>query len=640
MNSEIKKPVLLDQQPAYFRSFLDKAPLGFFINGMDGRFLHANLKAIESLGYSLAELLDKSIIDINPTLTPRNLPVLWKTMLDQGDITFEAILHRKDGTTFPVEVTANILELDGVRFVSSFVQDITERKTGAEALRLTQFSFDKASVAIFRSGSHANILNVNEQACKSLGYTKEELCRMTIFDIDPAISYDQWKFLFEKTCEDSFITFETMHQRKDGITFPVEIAANLFEFDGNKYSISFARDITTRKKNEKLKEKIEGQLRQAQRMEALGTLAASIAHDFNNILSGIVGYADLAKLCCKNNQKAENYINQLFGATDRAKSMVKQILTFSRQSNSEKTPINISKIINEAVSLISTIAPPSIKVSNNVKPHSDVVFADGTQIHQIVMNLCTNSYHAMKNEGGILEVDLIAVTISSYDSLNFPDLNPGKYLKLIVADTGHGIKQDYIQNIFDPYFTTKKMGEGTGMGLSTVHGIVKDHGGTIKVYSEIGEGTTFQIFFPLAELSLEHSLNPAKDIPHGNECILFVDNEKLLIDIGKELLEGIGYLVETRASPIDALEAFRMRPEKYDLIISDIAMPSMTGYEFAFEMKKIRQNIPIILCSGFSPRIDRNRLMEIGVKKVLMKPVILSDLATNVRMALDESKAI
>ena len=320
--------------------------------------------------------------------------------------------------------------------------------------------------------------------------------------------------------------------------------------------------------------------------------------------------------------------------------MVKQILTFSKQSNSEKIPIDISRVINEALSLITATIPSSIEVLNYVKPNLGVIFADETQIHQIVMNLCTNSCHAMKGKGDRLEVDLIPVTLSSRDSSNYPDLNPGKYLKLIVADNGKGMDRSIIGNIFDPYFTTKNLNEGTGMGLSMVHGIVKDHGGTIKVYSEVGVGTTFQIFFPLAEISYDHLFSQAKQFPHGNECILYVDDERLMLEIGKELLGGLGYLVETRASSTDALEAFRIRPEKYDLIVTDIIMPEMTGDELAVEIKKIRPDIPIILCSGFSPRIDGNRLAGIGISKVLMKPVVLSDLATNVRKVLDVAKSL
>jgi CheY-like chemotaxis protein len=255
------------------------------------------------------------------------------------------------------------------------------------------------------------------------------------------------------------------------------------------------------------------------------------------------------------------------------------------------------------------------------------------------MNLCTNAFHAMQKEGGLLEVDLGPVTIGVYDSSSYPVIRPGKYLKLMVADTGHGMDQDRLAQIFDPYFTTKKSGKGTGMGLSAVHGIVKDHGGSIKVYSRAGVGTTFQVFLPLTEKPSAPPTGETRLFSSSTGYILFVDDEAQLTEIGNELLEGLGYLVETRSSPIDAIEAFRMNPNKYDLVITDMTMPKMTGEKLAEEIKKIRPDIPIILCSGFGVNIDAETLAEIGVKQVLMKPVTLNHLAKTVRKVLDHEGA-
>lgn len=241
----------------------------------------------------------------------------------------------------------------------------------------------------------------------------------------------------------------------------------------------------------------------------------------------------------------------------------------------------------------------------------------------------------MGNEGGSIHVDLITTTITAKDGLNYPDLDPGEYLKLIITDTGSGIPADILSKIFDPYFTTKNPSEGTGLGLSTVHGIIKDHGGSIKVYSEPGNGTSFQIFLPVIETEPEERDNSVEQLPHGIKTILFVDDEKLLLEIGKELLESLGYRVETRASSIDALEAFRVQPAKYDLIVSDITMPKMTGEYLAVEIKKIAPDIPIILCTGFSTRLNSEKLIKVGVTKVLMKPLTMNELAVNVRLALD-----
>ena len=636
MEPQTSKLQGVDDQEAWLAQYyLDQASFCFFRYDADGRFLYANRKACESLGYSLDELLNMAVFDIDPTLSSENWSGLWQRMCDIGSTTFEANHRRKDGTVFPVEITANLLQLGNGRFAISFVKDITEQKRIEEALRLTQFSFDKASISIFRSGKGSQILNVNEQACKSLGYSREELCKMTVFDIDPSISIENWNDLWQKTCEKDGFTFESVHCHKDGTNFPVEITANLLEFEGEKYSITFVRDITTQKNNEKQKAMMEAHLHQAQRMEALGTLAGGIAHDFNNILSAIYGYSELAQLRCSEDSDLRQYIDQICVASDRAKKLVQQILEFSRQGKSEKAPIDIRKVIKETLKLIGATLPSTIQIRQNIKSNLGAVFADETQIHQIVMNLCANACHSMQKEGGLLEVDIVPVAISIQDSSSFPDMSPGKYLKFIVADTGHGMDPDIMARIFDPYFTTKKLGEGTGLGLSTVHGIVKDHGGGIKVYSEPGVGTAFQVFLPLAETSSDHSTIATSPLPSGKESILFVDDEKLLLEIGKELLEGLGYLVETRASPIDAMEAFRMNPEKYDLILSDMTMPKMTGEKLAKEIKKIRPDIPMILCSGFSARISADTVTQIGIDKVLMKPITLSDLAKTVRKVLD-----
>ncbi|MBU1231987.1 MAG: cache domain-containing protein [Proteobacteria bacterium] len=549
---------------------------------------------------------------------------------------FDWIHKAIDGRLFFAEVRLKFFGVDeGELLLVAFVRDITERKRAEEALLLTQFSFDRAAIGIFQIGNDAQVLNANEQACKDLGYSKSELCQMTIFDFNPNADVNDWEGIWQKLRDQKKDNFETEHRRKDGTIIPVEITSNLLEFDGNQYSFSFVRDITERKNNAKLKAKMQAQLQQVQRLDSLGTLAGGIAHDFNNILSAIVGYTELTKLGCSDNPKVLHYLDQLSSASLRAKDLVQQILNFSRQSGSEKHPIDISRIVNEALKLIRATIPTTIEISKNVPSDLGVVVANETQLHQIVMNLCTNAHHAIGNEGGSIDVDLITTTISAKDEMNYPDLDPGEYLKLIITDTGSGIPAEILPNIFDPYFTTKDPGEGTGLGLSTVHGIVKDHGGSIKAYSEPGNGTSFQIFLPIIETEPEKNDNSVEQLPHGIETILFVDDEKLLLEIGKELLESLGYRVETRASSIDALEAFRVQPAKYDLIVSDITMPKMTGEYLAMEIKKIAPDVPIILCTGFSTRLNSEKLIKIGVAKVLMKPLTMSELAVNVRLALD-----
>ncbi len=293
-------------------------------------------------------------------------------------------------------------------------------------------------------------------------------------------------------------------------------------------------------------------------------------------------------------------------------------------------------MIAETLKLIRATFPATIEIKKNIQSNLGAVLADETQIHQVMMNLCANAFQAMQEEGGLLEVTLVPFTVSTGDSSSYLDISPGKYLKLIVADTGQGMDSGTMTRIFEPYFTTKKSSGGTGLGLSTVHGIVKDHGGGIKVTSEPGEGTTFDVFFPIAETAPVCSDIAASPLPIGKERILLVDDEELILEIGREMLKGLGYQVETRASSIDALEAFRTDPTKYDLVISDMTMPRMTGERLAKEIKKFRPDIPIILCTGFSTKISPDKLTVFGVNALLMKPVRLSDLAHTVRKVLDD----
>ncbi|MEZ4527435.1 MAG: PAS domain S-box protein [Desulfobacterales bacterium] len=587
-------------------------------------------------GYSQAEFLKMSVFDIDPNQNPERWPCDWQKLCDAGFITFESLHRRKDGIVFPIEVTATLIEFGSSRYSLALIKDITERRCIYESLRMTQFIFEKASVGIFLIREGGYLANVNEYACQYLGFTREELCRMNILDIDRGgYSQKESEQLWLRMQKEGFINFESIHRRKDGSDIPVAITGNLFEFNGELYSVCFVRDITDLKEAEKQRLKMEAKMRESQKMEALGTLAGGIAHDFNNILSAVLGYAELAQIVCPVDSKLRHYIFQIFQAGLRAKDLVRQILTFSRQGRSEKKPIDISRVTDEALKLIKAALPANIEILKSISPNLAPVFADEIHIHQIVMNLCTNAYHSMKTAGGILRVSLTSVTIQDEDAQSYPGMNPGNYLRLSIADTGCGIPPEMINRIFEPYFTTKPIGEGTGLGLATVHGIVKEHGGSIKVYSEVGGGTTFHVFLPAADTAAETAAGQAEPLPSGSESILFVDDEKTIIDLVRDLLERLGYRVETRASSIDAIEAFRAEPQKYDLVISDVNMPKMTGHEMARQIKVIRPDIPIILCSGFSDRIHAQTTEAVGISAVLMKPVIYADLAYTVRQVLE-----
>jgi PAS domain S-box-containing protein len=397
-----------------------------------------------------------------------------------------------------------------------------------------------------------------------------------------------------------------------------------------------AHDITQRVKTQVEREKLQKQLIQAQKMEAIGTLAGGIAHDFNNILSAIIGYTELSKLELPKQGTLSGYLDSVIQASNRAKELVQQILTFSRQAEKEFKPVSVKIILKEALKLLRASLPSTIEIKRNILSDS-LVMGDPTQIHQIIMNLCVNAGHAMRKNGGILEVELSDVQLDDDFKSQFPDVKPGLYLNLAVGDTGEGMPPKVLEQIFDPFFTTKERGEGTGMGLAVVHGIVKSCGGAIYAYSEPGNGTNFKIFLPVIETASESGIDPEAVNPRGQERILFIDDEPNLVEIGEQMLQSLGYQVVSRTSSLEALKLFQEQSDQFDLVITDMTMPQMTGDKLAGEVIAIRQDIPVIVCTGFSHQIAETKSSDTGIKALLMKPVVRSEMAQVVRKVLDEA---
>jgi two-component system cell cycle sensor histidine kinase/response regulator CckA len=636
-----KTLALLEDEVAQRRIMVEQSRDGIVILDQNGKVHEANQKFAHMLGYTLEEVHQLYVWDWDANWTKDQLLEKVRAVDDTGDY-FETRHRRKDGTIYDVEISTNGAVYREYKLVFCVCRDITKRiteqKRVEETLRLTQFAFDKASIGIIQANEDARILNANEQACKNLDYSHTELCSMSLSDIDQGLDSDDRKALWRQLCEDGHINFVSTHRRRDGSQFPVDVTSNLLRFEGKKYSISFIRDTSEQKNEEKQKEILEAHLRKAQRMEALGALAGGIAHDFNNILSAIYSYSELAQLRCPENSKLRYYIDQISTASNRAKHLVQQILAFSRQGKSEKQIIDISSVVRESLKLIKATFPSTIDIKHHIEPNLGNLMADETQIHQVLMNLCTSAYHSMQNEVGLLEVELSSATIGTYDSTSYPILSPGKYLKLVVSDTGHGMDSDQLDHIFDPYYPTRRSGDDTGMGLSAVHGIVKDHGGSIKVYSRPGVGTTFQIFLPLTETGAPHSTAAADNLSSRMGRILLVDDETPILDSGKAFLEDLGYAIDARTSPTEALELVKEAPDRYQLIITDMIMPKMTGEKLTKEIRKIRPDMPIILWTGFSENISADTLSKIGISEVLLKPITLSHLANTVRKVLGQQE--
>jgi signal transduction histidine kinase len=397
------------------------------------------------------------------------------------------------------------------------------------------------------------------------------------------------------------------------------------------------REIAKPKRAEEEKKKLEAQVQRAHRMEAIGTLAGGIAHDFNNILTAIIGYTELLRYDLPEDSKLQTNLKAIYEAGIRAKHLVKQILTFSRQSEEEKKPLRISIIIKEALNLVRASLPTTIEMRQNLESTSDTVLANPTQMHQVLINLCTNSAQAMQGKGGVLEVSLEDADLDLEAAAHNPDLKPGAYVKLTVRDTGSGIAPEIVKRIFEPYFSTREPDQGTGMGLAVVHGIVESTGGAITVESKLGEGTAIHVFFPRIMSEVTPEARALSPFPKGTERILFVDDEKALVDIGVQLLEQLGYRVTARTSSIEALEAFRHQPEKFDLVITDQTMPNMTGEMLARELLHIRPDIPILLCTGYSELISEAQAKALGVRRLIMKPFVIREMSEAIRQVLDPS---
>ena len=440
--------------------------------------------------------------------------------------------------------------------------------------------------------------------------------------------------------EDYDIEFQIKQKRSQKLITIHSIAELIKDVEGKPVKvIGVIQDITDKKNAEEEGIKLLEQLKQAQKMESIGSLAGGIAHDFNNILFPIMGMSEMLLEDLPSGSLLYQNVQEIHSAGNRGSDLVKQILAFSRQSEHKILPVRIQKILREVFKLCRRTIPSDIEIVQNIQSDCALVNADPTQLHQIAMNLITNAYHAVENTGGKISVTLNETKLLQEDLSN-SNLEPGRYAVLTISDTGCGIAPTIMDKIFEPYFTTKKKGKGTGLGLAVVYGIVKEHHGDIKVTSEVGKGTSFTVYFPAIGKRSEPMTSDKVEIqPTGDERILLVDDEESVVRLEKQMLQRLGYRVTVHNSATDALMKFRANPEAFDLVVSDMNMPNMTGEQFARKLMAIRPNIPVIICTGFSERIDKEKAHAIGIKGFLMKPVVKSEMAQMIRKVLDEAKA-
>jgi PAS domain S-box-containing protein len=503
-----------------------------------------------------------------------------------------------------------------------------ERRRSQEALRASEnrykILFDNACDAIFVHNADGQILNVNRIACERLGYTREDLLNMHLRDIHIPEDFESVSEQFRAWGSHSRIVFETAHVCRDRRIIPIEISTAAIEYEGKPAILSFARDISERKLAEQEKAGLQDQLRQSQKMEAIGTLAGGIAHDFNNILFPIIGYTEMSMDRVPRDSSEHNWLEQVLKGANRAADLVRQILAFSRKTKYERKAIQIQPVIKEVLKLLKSSLPGSIEIRQKIDSRVSRVMADPTQIYQIIMNLCTNAYHAMRKDGGVLEVIL-------------SESDDEDRVILSVRDTGYGIDPLNMEKIFDPYFTTKEPGDGTGLGLSVAKGIVEDYGGRITVESELGKGTVFHIYFPRIQQLKDDKTDSLYNLPAagGNERILFVDDDSSVAFMANEMLTTLGYYVTVYTQSEEAFEAFQNRPSDFDIVISDSNMPKLSGIRLAEKIMKCRPDIPVVLCTGFSDANIEEKAKSIGIREIIMKPVTRSLLAETIRKVMD-----
>jgi len=545
---------------------------------------------------------------------------------------FEII--QKQGENLFVEGSISLI-FDGNEKPSGFkgiVRDISRRKMTEDALRRSEKEYrllvENATegILIIQDGT---IKYANPQFLALIGYSEDELTNRPFIEFirpdDQDRMTDAYSAILNGKKVEELFSFKV--ESKNGNILLFQAKEVLVTWRKGPAVLTFLRDMTSQ-------DMLEARLKNAQKMEAIGTLAGGIAHDFNNILGSIMLNSELALDESEEGSEIGYSLGQILQASHRAKDLVEQILTFSRNSEVDKRPLNISSIIKETAKMMRAMFPSTIFIHLEASDDSGLVLANPTQIQQLLLNLSTNSVHAMSEKGGILEICLENVTLdaSKADKLN---LQPGNFTKLTVTDTGHGITIDLQQRIFDPFFTTKNTGEGTGLGLSVVHGIVENHEGAMKMDSTPGRGTEFSIFFPTVEEDdrpEEMESNPL--LADGNNRILFVDDEEALRDAGGRMLKWMGYRVTAVSSGIEALDIFKQESGGIDLVITDMTMPGMTGVELSTKLLEMQPDIPIILCTGYHETVTPEKAKALGIREYVSKPYSQSDMAKIIRDVL------
>ncbi|MCP4748691.1 MAG: PAS domain S-box protein [Desulfobacteraceae bacterium] len=628
----------LHEQVCFLQTVIDTIPQPIFYKDTKGNYLGCNQAFERLIGLKKEKLISSTVCDIEPEQLAHVIARADHVLFEkQEPLVYEGRIRFEDQKPRDVIINKAVFfrKPGAIGGLVGGIIDITELKRVEHEKDLLATAIEQTPEMVIMTDLNHEIHYVNHAFERISGFSRKEVIGKT-----PAIlksgrhSKEFYHNLWLTLKEKNIWTGRLVNVRKNGERFIVE--ATIVPVQGKDGEVTnylaVERDIS---------EEIvrEQQLRQVQKMEAIGTLAGGIAHDFNNILSAIMGFTEIALHDLPPSEKPNSYLKKVLTASERAKGLVKQILAFSRSSEQEARPVEVGFIIKEALKLLQATLPSTIAIKSYIET-SAAVMADPSQIHQVIMNLCTNAAYAMRGKGGVLTIVLLQSKIDDIVQRRHSDLDKGDYLQLSVSDTGCGMPARVLNRAFDPFFTTKKQGEGTGMGLSVVHGIVRGCGGSIHAESAVLHGSRIEIMLPMIEKKQNGQHESEESLNLGNERILFVDDEPFQVELATEMLQRLGYQVTALNNSHKALDMFAKQPDSYDMIITDMTMPGLTGDELARRAMEVRQDLPVIVCTGYSSRINEHIARSIGIAGIAYKPLVMKDLAKIIRQALDKMKSL
>ena len=631
---DITERIAKEESLRRFQHSVESSPDAVFWMNAEGRFPYVNAQACRSLGYSREELMRLHLWDIDADFAREQWAAHWEAVGKAGGAHIERRHRRKDGSLFPVEISSSQVMLNRQKHHVAYARDITRRKKTDEELRFFKHAIDHSPEGVCLMAQAGDFIYVNDQACRSLGYRREEILKLHLWDIDPAFPPERWAAHWEemRTVQSSLV--ETAHHRKDGSIFPVEVMAFRLPFGDEERILAFIRDTTERVKANEDRARLEAQLLQSQKLESVGRLAGGVAHDYNNMLSVILGYSELMRAKMGPDNPFLKELDQIQQAAQRSRNITQQLLAFSRKQVFEPVILDLNELVHRFEDHLARLIGEDIELQFLPRTDTCKIEFDPTQIEQILLNLAVNARDAMP-DGGKLTIETSLIVLDEAYCREHVGFTPGSFVRLSISDNGIGMGAETVNRIFEPFFTTKDVGQGTGLGLAMVYGIVKQGGGFINVYSEPGQGTTFKIYLPrtTGEAGPPAASEPPS-LASGSETILLVEDDKMVRGMTEAVLQQLGYNVICASGPGEAIAIFQQAQAAVDLLITDVVMPEMNGRELHVRLKSVRPDLKALFMSGYTTNvIVHHGVLEKGVH-FISKPFSISKLTDKIRETL------